>query len=59
MPCGPDVHTHIAGIREFETAGFTHVALVQVGGDTQQQFLKEAAEPLLAALRSAAEKGRT
>src|SRR6202049_1583551 len=43
MPCGPDVQRHIAGIRDFETAGFTHVALVQVGGETQEQFITWAA----------------
>lgn len=52
MPCGPDVERHIAGIREFEAAGFTHVALVQVGADTQQQFIKWAATELLPALRA-------
>jgi hypothetical protein len=36
VPCGPDVGRHVAGIRQFEAAGFTHVALVQVGADTQQ-----------------------
>ena len=30
----------------------TDVALLQIGGDCQEEFLKEAAEPLLAALRS-------
>jgi len=52
MPCGPDVHEHVAAIREFETAGFTHVALVQVGGDTQEQFISWAATELLPALRA-------
>jgi len=52
MPCGPDVGQHVAGIRRFEAAGFTHVALIQVGGDTQEQFITWAAEELLAALRS-------
>ena len=52
MPCGPDVGRHVAGIREFETAGFTHVALVQVGGDTQEQFISWAATELLPALRA-------
>ena len=47
MPCGPDVGRHVAGIREFEAAGFTHVALVQVGGDTQEQFIRWAATELL------------
>ena len=52
MPCGPDVQRHIAGIREFASAGFTHLALVQVGGDTQEQFISWAASELLPALRA-------
>ena len=52
MPCGPDVERHVAGIRDFENAGFTHVALVQVGGETQEQFIAWAATELLPALRS-------
>jgi G6PDH family F420-dependent oxidoreductase len=51
MPCGPDVQRHVAGIRSFEAAGFTHIALVQVGGDTQEQFITWAATELLPALR--------
>ncbi len=35
MPCGPDVERHVAGIREFAAAGYTHVALVQIGAATQ------------------------
>jgi G6PDH family F420-dependent oxidoreductase len=53
MPCGPDVERHVAGIRKFQDAGFTHVALVQVGGDTQEQFISWAATELLPALRAA------
>ena len=52
MPCGPDVERHIAGIREFERAGFTHLALIQVGADTQEQFFEWAATELLPALRA-------
>jgi G6PDH family F420-dependent oxidoreductase len=52
MPCGPDVERHLAGIRRFEEAGFTHLALVQVGGETQEQFVSWAATELLPALRS-------
>jgi G6PDH family F420-dependent oxidoreductase len=52
MPCGPDAAHHAAGVREFEGAGFTHVALVQVGGDTQEQFITWAATELLPALRA-------
>jgi G6PDH family F420-dependent oxidoreductase len=51
MPCGPDVARHVEGIRAFEAAGFTHVALVQVGGETQEQFISWAAAELLPALR--------
>jgi G6PDH family F420-dependent oxidoreductase len=51
MPCGPDVGRHVAGIREFEAAGFTHIALIQVGADTQERFIEWAATELLPALR--------
>ena len=49
--CGPDVAAHVEAVRPFVEAGFTHVALVQVGGDTQPEFLRFAAEELLPALR--------
>jgi hypothetical protein len=52
MPCGPDVRRHIAGIRHFEAAGFTHIALVQVGGDIQEQFISWAGTELLPTLRA-------
>jgi hypothetical protein len=57
MPCGPDLERHLAGIRGFEAAGFTHVALVQVGGDTQEQFITWAATELLPALRASRDEG--
>ena len=52
MPCAPDLGRHLAGIRQFEAAGFTHLALVQVGADTQQSFITWAATKLLPALRA-------
>jgi G6PDH family F420-dependent oxidoreductase len=52
MPCGPDVGRHVAGIREFEDAGFTHIALVQVGADSQEAFFSWAATELLPAFRA-------
>jgi G6PDH family F420-dependent oxidoreductase len=52
MPCGPDVGRHVAGVREFEAAGYTHVALVQIGADTQERFISWAATELLPALRT-------
>jgi G6PDH family F420-dependent oxidoreductase len=49
--CGPDVAAHVEAVRPFVEAGFTHVALVQVGGDTQPEFLRFAEAELLPALR--------
>lgn len=54
IPCGPDLDAIVESVRPYWEAGFTDIALIQVGGDTQERFLKEAAEPLLAALREAA-----
>ena len=53
IPCGPDLDAIVEAVKPFWEAGFTDVALVQVGGDSQEQFLAEAAEPLLAKLREA------
>jgi len=39
-------------VRPYRDAGFTDIALIQIGGDTQDQFLSEAAQPLLTALRA-------
>jgi G6PDH family F420-dependent oxidoreductase len=51
VPCGPDVGAHVEAVRPFVEAGFTHVALVQVGGPTQPEFLELARRELLPALR--------
>ena len=51
IPCGPDVDAHVAAVRAFVEAGYTDVAVVQVGGRTQQDFLRFAARELLPALR--------
>ena len=53
IPCGPDLDAIVDAVRPYWEAGFTDVALVQIGGDTQELFLKEAAEPLLQSLRAA------
>jgi G6PDH family F420-dependent oxidoreductase len=58
IPCGPDLDAIVESVRPFWEAGFTDVALVQIGGDTQEQFLDEAAGPLLEKLREAAPAGR-
>jgi G6PDH family F420-dependent oxidoreductase len=54
IPCGPDLGAIVEAVGAYREAGFTDIALIQVGGETQEAFLKEAAEPLLAALRDAA-----
>lgn len=51
IPCGPDLDKIVAGVKEYLDAGFTDVAIVQVGDDGQSRFLDEAAGPLLAELR--------
>jgi G6PDH family F420-dependent oxidoreductase len=52
IPCGPDVEPIVEAVREFEKAGFTDVAVVQVGDESQQDFLRFAEQELLPALRS-------
>jgi len=54
IPCGPDLDAIVEAVSEYWEAGFTDVALVQVGDDGQDRFLREAAEPLLEKLRAAA-----
>ncbi|MFN2607121.1 MAG: LLM class F420-dependent oxidoreductase [Acidimicrobiales bacterium] len=51
LPCGPDVDAHVAAVKQFVDAGFTHVALVQIGGDQQGPFFDWAEKELLPALR--------
>jgi G6PDH family F420-dependent oxidoreductase len=51
IPCGPDLDAIVEGVREYKDAGFTDIALVQVGDEGQDRFLAEAAQPLLSKLR--------
>ncbi len=51
IPCGPDLDAIVAAVREFEHAGFTDVALVQIGDSGQEDFLAMAEKELLPALR--------
>ncbi|MGA5699301.1 LLM class F420-dependent oxidoreductase [Peterkaempfera bronchialis] len=51
IPCGDDVELFADAVRPFVEAGFTEVALVQVGGDAQYPFLDWAEKALLPALR--------
>ncbi len=52
LPCGPDVDEHVEKIRPFIDAGFTELALVQIGDAQQEQFMAWAQRELLPALRS-------
>ncbi len=52
LPCGADVEEHVEKIRPFIDAGFTEVALVQIGGEQQGEFIGWAEKELLPALRS-------
>jgi G6PDH family F420-dependent oxidoreductase len=51
IPCGPDVEAVTAAAAQWQAAGFTHLALVQIGGEHQREFLQWAADQLLPALR--------
>lgn len=51
ISCGPDVDAHVAAFKKFVDAGFTHVALVQIGGNSQPMFLDWAREELIPRLR--------
>ncbi|CDO27747.1 LLM class F420-dependent oxidoreductase [Mycolicibacterium porcinum] len=52
IPCGPDLDAIAAAVAPYLEAGFTDIALVQIGDEGQRRFLDEAARPLLAALRA-------
>ncbi|MCG5219401.1 TIGR03557 family F420-dependent LLM class oxidoreductase [Streptosporangium sp. KLBMP 9127] len=50
IPCGADVDAVVAAVRRYTAAGFTHVALVQIGADHQQEFFEWSEKELLPAL---------
>ncbi|QQQ74363.1 LLM class F420-dependent oxidoreductase [Saccharothrix sp. 6-C] len=51
IPCGPDVGPVVEAVAKFREAGFTDLALVQIGGEHQREFLDFAKGELLPALR--------
>jgi G6PDH family F420-dependent oxidoreductase len=51
LSCGPDVDEHVEAVKAFIDAGFDEVALVQIGADSQAQFIVWAEKELLPALR--------
>jgi G6PDH family F420-dependent oxidoreductase len=54
IACGPDLDAIVEAARAYWEAGFTDIALVQVGGDAQEGFFDKAASPLLERLRAVA-----
>lgn len=54
IPCGPDLDAIVDAVSKYWDAGFTDIALVQVGDEGQDRFLEQAAQPLLEKLRAAA-----
>ncbi|MFE7580195.1 LLM class F420-dependent oxidoreductase [Streptomyces gardneri] len=52
IPCGDDVDAFVDAVRPYVEAGFTEVALLQIGGDRQEPFLKWAEAELLPVLRN-------
>ncbi len=54
VPCGPDLDAIVDGVAAYWKAGFTDVAIVQIGDQGQDRFLAEAAGPLLEKLRDVA-----
>ena len=51
IPCGPDVDAIVQAVGAFTEAGFTDVALVQIGDEGQEEFLRVAEAEILPALR--------
>jgi G6PDH family F420-dependent oxidoreductase len=53
IPCGNDVDAVIEAAKAYADAGFTHLALVQIGGDQQHPFVSWTEKSLLPAWRAA------
>ncbi|MGW7412329.1 LLM class F420-dependent oxidoreductase [Streptomyces sp. NPDC054863] len=52
IPCGDRVDDFVEAVRPYAEAGFTEIALVQVGGEHQRPFIDWAEKELLPALRT-------
>jgi G6PDH family F420-dependent oxidoreductase len=55
IPCGNDVDAIVEAASAYFEAGFTDLALLQVGGENQSEFLKAAQSDIIPALREAAQ----
>ena len=54
IPCGNDVDAIVEAASAYFEAGFTDLALVQIGGEHQSEFLRVAQSEIIPALRGAA-----
>ncbi|MBD8022388.1 TIGR03557 family F420-dependent LLM class oxidoreductase [Microbacterium gallinarum] len=54
IACGPDLDELAESVQPFMDAGFTDIAIVQIGDEQQERFVTEVAEPLLERLRALA-----
>jgi len=52
IACGPDLDELAASVQPYLDAGFTDIAFVQIGDQAQDEFLAEAAGPLLEKARA-------
>ena len=52
IACGPDLDALAESVRPYLDAGFTDIAIVQIGDEQQERFLAEVAEPLLERMRA-------
>ncbi len=55
IPCGNDVDAIVEAASAYFEAGFTDLALVQIGGEHQEEFLAAAKSDIIPALREAAQ----
>jgi G6PDH family F420-dependent oxidoreductase len=51
IPCGPDTAAIVDSVKPWAQAGYSHLALIQIGGDSQPGFVEYARSELLPALR--------
>ncbi|MDG4824018.1 TIGR03557 family F420-dependent LLM class oxidoreductase [Asanoa sp. WMMD1127] len=49
--CGPDLDAHVEAVKKYVDAGFTSVSVLQIGDESQRDFLDWAESDLIPALR--------
>jgi G6PDH family F420-dependent oxidoreductase len=59
IPCGPQTAAIVDAVAPYWEAGFTDIALIQIGDEEQRDFIHYAEEELLPALREASDATAT